>query len=53
MKVAEFDKFAEEYLATHKANLAVTGLSRAGGPALRAASMDSARDEVWAAPMSV
>lgn len=25
MKVAEFDKFAEEYLATHKANLAVTG----------------------------
>lgn len=25
MNVAEFDKFAEEYLATHKANLAVTG----------------------------
>lgn len=25
MKVAEFDKFAEEYLATHKANLALTG----------------------------
>ena len=25
MKVAEFDKFAEEYLATHKSNLAVTG----------------------------
>lgn len=25
MKVAEFDKFAEEYLATHKTNLAVTG----------------------------
>ena len=27
MKVAEFDKFAEEYLATHKTNLAVTGES--------------------------
>ncbi|CAN7296432.1 methyltransferase domain-containing protein [Phenylobacterium sp. LjRoot225] len=27
MKVAEFDKFAEEYLATHKSNLAVTGES--------------------------
>jgi SAM-dependent methyltransferase len=27
VKVAEFDKFAEEYLATHKANLAVTGES--------------------------
>jgi SAM-dependent methyltransferase len=25
VKVAEFDKFAEEYLATHKTNLAVTG----------------------------
>jgi SAM-dependent methyltransferase len=25
VKVAEFDKFAEEYLATHKNNLAVTG----------------------------
>jgi SAM-dependent methyltransferase len=25
MDVAEFDKFAEEYLATHKTNLAVTG----------------------------
>jgi SAM-dependent methyltransferase len=25
LKVAEFDKFAEEYLATHKTNLAVTG----------------------------
>ena len=25
MKVAEFDKFAEEYLATHKTNLAITG----------------------------
>ncbi|CAN7422801.1 class I SAM-dependent methyltransferase [Phenylobacterium sp. LjRoot219] len=27
MKVAEFDKFAEEYLATHTTNLAVTGES--------------------------
>jgi SAM-dependent methyltransferase len=27
VKVAEFDKFAEEYLATHKTNLAVTGES--------------------------
>ena len=27
MKVAEFDKFAEEYLATHSTNLAVTGES--------------------------
>ena len=27
MKVAEFDKFAEEYLATHQTNLAVTGES--------------------------
>jgi SAM-dependent methyltransferase len=27
LKVAEFDKFAEEYLATHKTNLAVTGES--------------------------
>ncbi|MDB5447125.1 MAG: SAM-dependent methyltransferase [Phenylobacterium sp.] len=27
MKVAEFDKFAEEYLATHRSNLAVTGES--------------------------
>lgn len=25
MNVAEFDKFAEEYLATHKTNLAITG----------------------------
>jgi SAM-dependent methyltransferase len=25
LKVAEFDKFAEEYLATHKTNLALTG----------------------------
>ena len=25
MNVAEFDKFAEEYLATHKSNLAITG----------------------------
>ena len=27
MNTAEFDKFAEEYLATHKSNLAVTGES--------------------------
>jgi len=27
VKVAEFDKFAEEYLATHQANLALTGES--------------------------
>jgi SAM-dependent methyltransferase len=27
VKVAEFDKFAEEYLATHRSNLAVTGES--------------------------